>query len=83
MCPNPLSGCVITWRGRLHMDNLAVLWDKILMFNLKNQGFCWGDYQHQASEKHTTQTDRSSAFSFVAQMLEAIWLADSSACNQS
>lgn len=23
------------------------------MFNLKNQGFCWGDYQHQASERNT------------------------------
>lgn len=77
---NPLSGCVITWLGLLHMDNLAVLWDKILMFNLKNHGCALEIINTKLHKGHQNQNNHY-IFSFVIQMLQAIWLADSGVCN--
>lgn len=72
---NPLSGCVITWLGLLHMDNLAVLWDKILMFNLKNHG-CALEIINTKPRKGTQNQNNYYTLSFVIQMLQTIWLAD-------
>lgn len=77
---NPLSGCVITWLGLLHMDNLAVLWDKILMFNLKNHGCALEIINTEPGEGAQNQ-NKSYTLSFVMQMLQAIWLAGSVVCN--
>lgn len=78
---NPLSGCVITWLGLLHMDNLAVLWDKILMFNLKNHG-CALEIINTKPHKGTQTQNNYSALSFVIQMFQTIWRADSAVCNR-
>lgn len=77
---NPLSGCVITWLGLLHMDNLAVLWDKILMFNLKNHG-CALEIINTKPQKGTQTQNNSSTLSFVIQMFQTIWRADSTVCK--
>lgn len=78
---NPLSGCVITWLGLLHMDNLAVLWDKILMFNLKNHG-CALEIINTKPHKGTQTQNNYSTLSFVLQMFQTIWQADSAVCNR-
>lgn len=78
---NPLSGCVITWLGLLHMDNLAVLWDKILMFNLKNHG-CALEMINTKPRKGAQNQNNSYTLSFVIQMLQTIWLADRAVCKR-
>lgn len=62
------------------MDNLAVLWDKILMFNLKNHG-CALEIINTEPRKGAQNQNNSYTLSFVIQMLQAIWLADSVVCN--
>lgn len=57
------------------MDNLAVLWDKILMFNLRNHGGAL-EIINTKPRKGAQNQNNYYTFSFVIQMLETIWLAD-------
>lgn len=62
------------------MDNLAVLWDKILMFNLKSHG-CALEIINTKPRKGAQNQNNSYTLSFAIQMLQTIWLADSAVCS--